>query len=117
MMMPARHIGHEQNHPSVESVGHDAGRDRQQDVRQDAGGSHDPEQHRRVALRVDDHQDGDQVEPVADAGDELAGEEPRQGRVAPEELDVGSGQAHARGPLAGEGAGGPGCPRRWPGFP
>ena len=69
------------------------------------------------ALRVDEHQDGDQVEPVADAGDELARQEPRQGRVAAEELDVGPGQAHTRGPTRGEGAGGPGCPRRWPGSP
>ncbi len=99
MRMPARHIGDEQNHPPVESVGHDAGRHREQHVRQDAGGSHDPEQHRRVALGVDDHQDGHQVEPVADAGDELAGQEPRQGPVAAEELDVGSRQAHARGPV------------------
>ena len=77
-------------------------------VWQDAGGSHDPEQHRRLALRVDDHQDGDQVEPVTDAGDELAGEEPRQGRVAAEELDVGSGQAHTRGPTRGRGCRRPG---------
>ena len=82
---------------------------------QDARGADDAEQHRRVAVGVDDHQDRDEVEPVADAGDELAGEQPRQRGVAAEEVEVGPGQAHRAAPSAGGGA--RDCRRRWRGWP
>ena len=75
-------IGDQQDHAPIEPIGNDAGRHREEHVRKDPRRTDDPEQHRRVALAVDDHEDGDEVQPVADARDELA----RQQELARERL-------------------------------
>ena len=72
----------EQHEPPVEAVGDDAGRDRQQDVRQQARGPDDAEDDRVLRLLVDEHDQRDEVQPVADRRHELADEQPGQRPVA-----------------------------------
>ena len=73
--------------PPVEPVRHDAGRHREQDVRQDARRADDAQQDRVLGPRVHDDQQRDQVEPVPDRADELA-EQQADERAVCEELAV-----------------------------
>ena len=58
-----------------------AGTDKQH-VGQDAGGTDNAEHDRVAGFGVDDDQQCDEIQPVADGGNELADEQSREGRVA-----------------------------------
>ncbi len=72
----------QQHEPPVEAVGDDPGRDRQQDVRQQARGPDDAEDDRVLRLLVDEDDQGDEVQPVPDRRHELADEQSGQRPVA-----------------------------------
>ena len=78
---PATDVRGQQDQPAVEPVRDDPCRDRQDQVRGDASGPDESESERVVGLLVDHDQHRDQVEPVADGGDELADHQPRQAGV------------------------------------
>ena len=86
-------VGDHEDVAPVEPVGDDPGRHREQDVRQDAGGPDDPEQHRILAAAVDDDQQGDEIEPVADRRDEFACEKASEPPV-PEQTGIGAKGIH-----------------------
>ena len=65
-------IGGEQDETPVEPVRDEAGGDRQQDVRDHPDGTEEPDGGGALGLAVDHDEDRDDVQPVADAADELA---------------------------------------------
>ena len=88
-----RRVRDDEDQPTVEPVRGDAGRHGQQDVRQHAGRTHDAEEQDILAVLVDNDQQGDEVQPVADPGHELAREQAGQ-RPVPEERAIRSECAH-----------------------
>ena len=76
-----------QDPPPVEPVRHDPGRNREQDIRQDARRADDAQQDRVLGPCVHDDQQRDQVEPVPDRADELADQQADE-RAVCEELAV-----------------------------
>ena len=69
---PAGDVRDEEHQAPVVAVDDDPGRDRQEHVRHDPGGADDAQQERIAALLVDHDEERDEVQPVADARDELA---------------------------------------------
>ena len=84
----------QQDQPPVEAVGDDARRHRQQHEGDEAGGANDAQDDRVVGDLIDDDEDRDEVEPVADGADGLADKQPNQRRV-PEHAPIGRGSLHA----------------------
>ena len=95
----AREIRGEEHVPPVEAVRDDPGRDAQEDVREHPDGADDAEDDRVLGLAVDEDDERDEVQPVADGRHELADEQPRQ-RAVPQQLAVGSQDVH-RGDTSG----------------
>jgi hypothetical protein len=87
-------IRHEQDHPSVEPVGDDPRRNRQEHVWQQADGTERADERGVAGFAVDHDEDRDDVQPVAEPADHLADQQPHQWPV-PEQLSVDTKTRHA----------------------
>ncbi len=93
---PAPEVRDEEHQAAIEPIRDDPGRHRQDHVRNHPNGPEQPDERRVAGLAVDDHEDRDDVEPVADPADELTEEELGQWPVG-QELPVDAEAGHSFG--------------------